>query len=106
MDRRYLNKAFSMTPNGTDAAGSLCRSMGRTQKADGVEILQPLTIRYVRLSARNVLHVTRVYKTHSKTSVFKKLKQGDPKHTRRLHRDTRDATLFQPIGESDQVVCK
>ena len=80
VNRGDLNKAFPVTPYGADGTDSLFRPMGCAQEADRMEILQPLAIRDVSFSAGNILDMTRVDKTHAKTSVFENLEKRNPEH--------------------------
>src|SRR5262245_19050172 len=106
MYRSDLNETFSVTPHRTDCADCLFRSMGRAQKPDRVEILQPLTVRDVSFSPRNVLDMSSVNKTHAKTAIFQDLEKRNPEHPCRFHSHACDATQFEPIRDPYEIVCK
>src|SRR2546427_12377447 len=71
-----------MPPDRADGTDGLRWTVRRTQKTHRVEILQPLTIAHVGLTARHILYVASVHQTHSETVILQNLKQRNPEHSR------------------------
>src|SRR3989441_9087272 len=71
-----------------------------------VELLQPLGIVHVGLSARDILHVARIHQQHFEAAGFEDLEDRNPVHARRLHGDGLDAGLREPIGQSVEIAAE
>jgi hypothetical protein len=65
----YEGGALPMPPDQADGTDGLGWTVRRTQKTHRVEILQPLTIAHVGLTARHILYVASVHQTHSETVI-------------------------------------
>jgi len=68
-----------------------------------VELLEPLGVVHVGLPARDILDVARIHQQHLKAAGFEDLEDRNPVHARRLHRDRRDTSLLEPIGQSVEI---
>src|SRR6266542_1332167 len=68
VDRCHLHEALSVPPKGSDGADILGRTMGGAEKANGMKILQPLTIGDIGLATGYVLHVTLTRQTRKPRS--------------------------------------
>jgi hypothetical protein len=64
-----------------------------------MQVLEPLTIGYVCLPARNVLYVLCVDQIDLESARFQDLINRNPLHARRLHRDRMNPALLQPVGQ-------
>src|SRR5580692_6279403 len=68
-----------------------------------MQLLQPLTVLYVRFASRKVLGLTRIYDAHTKPSALQNLVEGDPVNASGLHRNGLDPAPLQPIRQSMQI---
>src|SRR5579859_360039 len=68
-----------------------------------MQILQPLAIGDVGLSARHILHMLRIDKADLKSSCFENLVHRIPIDTRGLHRYGTNPALFKPIREDVEI---
>src|ERR1035438_2725958 len=71
-----------------------------------MEILQPLAVAHVRLSARNILHMPCVDQAYLEPALLEQLEERNPVHPGRLHRYRLDPTLLQPVGRRPQILTK
>jgi hypothetical protein len=81
----------------------LLRPEGGMQQADRVEILQPLAIQDIGLSAGYILHVPGVDQADRKAPILQDLKQRNPEYACRFHRNSADPARLQPVGERDKI---
>src|SRR5437667_5444993 len=93
-----------MPPDRADGTDGLRWTVRRTQKTHRVEILQPLTIAHVGLTARHILYVASVHQTHSETVILQNLKQRNPEHSRGLHGYALHPARLQPVSKAVQVI--
>ncbi len=75
-----------------------------TQESQAHQLLQPLAILYVALTARNVLHLTRVHQPNLQATLFEYLIHRDPIDASGLEGHRVDTTGEQPVGHGVQVV--
>jgi hypothetical protein len=68
-----------------------------------MQLLQPLTVLYVRFAPWEVLGLTRIYDAHLKPSALQNLVEGYPVNASGLHRNGLDPAPFQPIRKSMQI---
>src|SRR5262245_26244850 len=73
-----VNEACAVTQERTQDADLSGWPKRAAQQADGVQVLEPLTVLNVGLAAWDVLHVPSVDKTHFDASGLEDLKQGNP----------------------------
>ena len=71
-----------------------------------VELLQPLRIVHIRLPTGDVLDVARVDQQHLEPARFENLKDRNPVHAGRLHRDRRDAHRREPIRQLVEIAAE
>src|SRR5437870_13750506 len=71
-----------------------------------MQLLDPLTIKNIRLAAGDVLNVARIDQLYFESPSLEQFEQRDPVNTSRFHRHAGDATLLQPSGKSFKVSCK
>lgn len=76
MHAGHLGKTFAMTQQRTHGADVLFWPERRFQQPDRMQILEPLTIRNVGLTTRNVTHMLGVDQTDLKPARLQNLKQG------------------------------
>src|SRR6266516_4132731 len=69
-----------------------------------MEILEPLTIQYVGLAARNVVHVLSIDQMDFNISRLQDLEERDPVDARGLHSHCVDAALLQPVRQGVQIL--
>src|SRR3989442_4789243 len=93
-----------MPPDRADSTDGLRWTVRCTQETHRVEILQPLTIAHVGLTARHILYVASVHQTHSETVILQNLKQRNPEHSRGLHGYALHPTRLQPVSKAVQVI--
>src|SRR5205823_1062110 len=79
---------------GTECAG---------QQSISVELLQPLAIDYIGLSARYILDLSSINQLHFKASFFKYLKQWNPIYSSRFHSYGLNTAFFEPISYLVQI---
>jgi hypothetical protein len=79
------------------------RAEGAIEQAEGVELLDPLTVEHVSLAARDVLHATGIDEADLEEAFFEDLEEGDPVDAGGLHGDGGDATGGEPVGEGVEV---
>lgn len=84
----------------TDLRG---RDEGATQKAVGVELLDPLAVENVRLLAGDILDMASVDDKDFKAASFKDFEGGDPVDTGGLHGNGIDLSSFEPISEGMEI---
>ena len=96
--------AVAVTKQGADDTNSILRTEGGPQQPHRVEILQPLTIAHVGLTARHILYVASVHQTHSETVILQNLKQRNPEHARGLHGYALHPARLQPVSKAVQVI--
>ena len=99
----HLNEIVAVPQDGAQLANRLGRAKGGAQKANRVQILQPLAVRDVRLTAGNVFHVVGIDEEDFKAPRFEDLEQRNPIDTSGLHGHGLDTTLFQPVGQLQQL---
>ena len=68
-----------------------------------MQLLDPLTIQEVALSAGGVLGVRSVDQAHVESPLLKQLEQRDPEHACGLHRDGTHAMALEPVRQLLQV---
>jgi len=68
-----------------------------------VEILDPLSIGDVALSARNVLEVIRIDQENFDTAGLQDLVHRNPVHAGGLHRHSANAAALEPIGKLVEI---
>jgi len=71
-----------------------------------VELLQPLGIVHIRLSAGHVLDVAGVDEQHLEPAGFENLKDRNPVHAGRLHGDRRDAHRREPLRQLVEITAE
>src|SRR5258705_13916690 len=77
-----------------------------SQQTVGVQLLEPLTIKDIRLAAGDVLNVARIDQLYFESTSLEQFEQRDPVNTSRFHRHGSDATLLQPSGQGLEVTSK
>src|SRR6516164_2226254 len=103
VDGGQLNQVVSMPPQRADGADFLVGAERTAQKTYGVQMLNPLAVFHVGLSARHVFQVLSVDQAGLDLPLFQDLKQRNPIHARRFHRHSADLALLQPVSQSLQV---
>src|SRR2546422_6570160 len=103
MHAGHLNQVFAMTHERTNFADRLFGAKRGPQQANRVQILKPLTIQYVGLAARNVMHVLSIDQMDFNISRLQDLKQWDPVDASGFHGHRVDATLLQPVRKGVQI---
>jgi hypothetical protein len=71
-----------------------------------VQLLQPLRIVHIRLAAGDVLDVAGVDQQHLEPARVENLKDRNPLHAGRLHRDRRDAHRREPIRQLVEIAAE
>src|ERR1035438_8371079 len=94
---RHLNQAAAMSPERAYGTDESRWPKAGAEQSNGVEVLEPLTIGYVCLPARNVLYVLCVDQIDLESARLQDLINRNPVHARRLHRDRMNPALFQPV---------
>ena len=89
---------------GAQRAHLLLGAKGPLQQSVAVQLLQPLAVEHVALSARHVLDMPCVDQPHLQSSALQDLKDRDPVNARGLHGHRGHATLKQPIRHAVQIV--
>lgn len=74
------------------------------QQADGVEILNPLTVAEVGLAAGQVFAMAGVNQKNFESGGFEDLKERNPIDAGGLHGDGLNATSFEPVTQLKQIV--
>ncbi len=69
-----------------------------------MELLKPLAVAHVGLSAGHILDVTRIDQVDNEAPLFKNLEQRDPIHAGGLHRDRVHLTVLQPLRKGQVVL--
>src|SRR5271156_884852 len=68
-----------------------------------MQLLQPLTVLYVRFASWEVLGLTSIYDADLKPSALQNLVEGYPVNASGLHRNGLDPAPLQPIRKSMQI---
>jgi hypothetical protein len=76
---------------------------GSGQQTKGMQLLNPLTIEYIGLAARDILNVPRIDQLYFEASTIKQLEERYPVNPGRFHGHCGDATLLQPISQGMEV---
>jgi hypothetical protein len=76
------------------------------EKPDRVQILQPLAVLHVGLTAGNVLDVFGVDQANTDAGLFQDLVGRKPVDPGRLHGHGADAALPEPCRHLPQILCK
>jgi hypothetical protein len=71
-----------------------------------MQLLQPLGIGYVRLSAGHILYMARVDKAHLEAALYQDLEKWHPEYTCEPHRHGFDPAALQPVCKPMQVLGK
>jgi hypothetical protein len=95
-----------MAQVGAQADHTVAGAEAASQQPILMELLKPLRIVDVGLSARDVLDVARVHEQYLETTRFEHFEDGNPVHACRLHGHRLDADLFEPIGELVEIAAK
>src|SRR5450631_2526926 len=69
-----------------------------------MQILEPLTVRDVRFTPRNVLGMMSIHQADLEAASFQNLKQRNPVHAGRFHGHGLDSAAMEPIGEGVEVL--
>jgi len=69
----------------------------------GMELLQPLTVQYVALSARHILDMTGIHQVHIEPMALKDFKNRYPVHAGGLHGNRGNAAGNQPFSQMLKV---
>ena len=102
--RRIAHQVHPLAHIGAQRTHLLLGAKRPRQKPVAVQLLQPLTVEHVALSARHVLDVPRVDQPHLQPSALQDLEDRDPVNARGFHGHRAHATLKQPIGHAVQIV--
>jgi len=73
------------------------------EKANAVEVLEPLAVLHIALSAGHVLDVAGVDQANLETAILEDLEQRDPVDPGSLHGHGGDATVFDPVGQLVEI---
>src|SRR5712664_1097076 len=103
---RVLDDPLSVAPVSVKKKHLVARAETSAQQAVLMELLQPLRIVHVGLSSGHVLHVARVHKKHLKPARLQDLKDRDPVHAGRLHRDRLDAHAAEPVRHPVEIAAE
>ena len=76
----------------------------RRQQPIGVQLLQPLAIRHIRLAPRHRLELAGIDQPDLEAPLLEKFLQRNPRDAGRFHRDRPNATLLPPVSQNVQVV--
>src|SRR5687768_3851284 len=95
-----LHQALAMTPQRADRTNQVRWAKAASQQAYGMQILNPLTVRYISLPTWNIAHILCVDKIHLKSAAFEYLIERDPVNARRLHRHRSHTACTQPFSRS------
>ena len=101
-----VHHPFSMAQVGAQTDHPVAGPEAAAEQPMLVELLQPLGIVHVGLSARDILHVARIHQQHFEAAGFEDLEDRNPVHARRLHGDGLDAGLLEPIGQSVEIAAE
>src|ERR1700722_20584267 len=99
----HLYETLSVTPKRAQYADLVGRPKTRLQQSHRVQVLDPLTVRNIALTPRNVLHMMCVNQEDFKPVRFQNLIKRNPVNASRLHGYRSDVALAQPIGQCEQI---
>jgi hypothetical protein len=85
---------------------AVARTKAPAQETMFVQLLKPLCVVHVGLSARHILHVTRIHKEDFETARLEDLEDRDPVHAGRFHCDGLDAEANEPVGHRVQIAAE
>jgi hypothetical protein len=68
-----------------------------------MQLLQPLAVEHVGLTARDVFRLTGIDKQHFEAPLHQKLVERNPVNARGFHRHRLDLALLQPVGQSAEI---
>jgi hypothetical protein len=88
------------TPQQDDIGG---RAEGAVEQAEGVELLDPLTVEDVGLAAGDMLHTAGVDEFDVESAFFEDLEEGDPVDASRLHGDGDNSAGREPVRQGVEV---
>ena len=77
---RHLDQTAAVSPERANSANEARRTEAGTQQTHRMEVLKPLAVRHVGLSAGNILYVLRVDETHLEPAGLQDLIHGNPVH--------------------------
>src|SRR5258707_391302 len=97
--RRHFNEACPVAPQRANRANHSWGTKAGSQQAYGVEILNPLAIGDVALSAWNVLEVMCVDQEDFDAAGLQDLVHRNPVHTGGLHCHGANTAALKPIRE-------
>src|SRR6266852_2211255 len=103
---RVLDDPLAVTQVCAESHHLVARAETSAQQAVLMELLQPLRIVHVGLSSGHVLHVARVHEKHLKPARRQDLKDRDPVHAGRLHRDRLDAHAAEPVRHPVEIAAE
>lgn len=91
-----------MSPKRADRTDDIRWSKAPTQQADGVQVLNPLTVRNISFAAWHVSDILGVHQKHFKAVSFENLVERNPIDAGRLHRNRTDTASLQPLPKSSK----
>src|SRR5262245_42313119 len=106
MDAGHLNQIFTMPHQRANLADGVLGTKRGFQQTHRMQILKPLAIQNVGLSARDMMHMLSIDQMNFNAASLQDLEQRDPIDTRRLHGDRVDSALLQPVDEGVEVRSK
>src|SRR3954465_13504480 len=94
----HLNQTGAMPPKRSNRANCARRTKAAAKETNRVQVLNPLAVGYIRLPARNVLHVVCIHQVSFEAAGSQDLVHRDPVNTRGFHRDGSSSTTLKPIS--------
>jgi len=99
----HLNQVVAMTPQRTHGADFIIRPEGTAQQSHEVEVLNPLTVGNIGLSAGLVFYAMGVDQPYVELAFFQDLKQRDPVHSGGFHGHGSDLALLKLVRQLFQI---
>src|SRR5271156_6866724 len=95
-----------MPPQRSHRADMIRRSKARTKQADRVQVLNPLAIGDVALSAWNAFQVMSVDQIHRESALLKNLKEWNQVDAGLVHRSGSCAAALKPLCQRVEIPSK
>src|ERR1700738_4319026 len=98
-----LGEHLALPQIATQHANFIRGAKSASQQTVGMQLLDPLAIKDIRLAAGDILNVARIDQLDFEPVTFQHFKQRDPVNTGRFHSHAGNATLLEPSGKGFKV---